>query len=534
MSTFTFDSKSINANSKLSLFEMVGEQKIPSSCKKTGKCKECLVEIKSGTEFLSPMTKEEQHLMPQYRLSCQTYIHTEGDVVAQSLRRTQIKIEDTGVSSLHELTLDPAIYRQGNDVYMGDNIIDTTDGPILGLAIDIGTTTVVVRLIDLENRTVITNASFENPQRFAGSNVMARIVYDTEHGKKELKRVITAHISNTILSICETPENIYEVMIGGNTTMRDLFFGLDVYTIGQTPYKSLSEFDLENGLKVNTSVESNARKMQLPIHPKARVYGLPIIGGHVGADTSACLLAINMMEEEKLIAFMDIGTNTEIVIGNNVKSITASSPSGPAFEGGGITFGMPALEGAIAKVSFVNGKIEIKTIDDKPPVGICGSGLIDVLGELARTEKINEVGRYNDDIELMYIDDLKKVYVSENDINLLAQTKAANIAALHILFEQYGALFEEVDTFYLAGGFGKHIDIEAGVRIGLLPDIPREKYKKIGNATIEGLTIALLSKSRRQKLESFVKEIPQVSLESDPNFFDYFVDGCLFLENVEV
>ncbi len=533
MPTFSLNNKTIKSIANQSLFDLAKElsMPIPSSCKEQGKCKECLIEIKEGSEFLSPLTKEEQHLLPEYRLACQTFIEKEGEVKAENLKRSLIKIEDKGVSTISNLKLEPAVTRKGNTVFLDDEVIAETTNPLLGLAVDIGTTTVVVRLIDLEEGKIKATASFENPQRFAGSNVMARIVYDTEYGKKELKRVFTAHLSNTILSFCNTPENIFEVMIGGNTTMRDLFFGLNVFTIGQTPYKSLTEFNVEKGEKETTAIENNAKKMQLPIHPKAKIYGLPIIGGHVGADTSACLLAIQLMQEDKIIAFMDIGTNTEMVIGNKHKAITASSPSGPAFEGGGITYGMPALDGAIENIKLSdNGSIAIKTVNNKPPVGICGSGLIDVLGELTRTEKINNVGRFEDDIDLLYLDDDKQVFINENDINLLSQTKAANVAALQILFKEYGIAFDEIDTFYLAGGFGEHIDIEAGIRIGLLPNIPREKFKKIGNATIEGLTIALLSKTKRTALEKFVKNIQQVNLESDPNFFDYFVEGCLFHE----
>ncbi len=533
MSSFSLDNKTMQSTANQSLLDLAEEMimTIPSSCKKQGKCKECLIEIKSGSKLLSSLTKEEQHLTFNYRLACQTFIKKDGIVKASSLKRCLIKIEDKGVTNLSGLKLESAIQRKGNIIFLDDIAIAETNGPLLGLAVDIGTTTVVVRLIDIEEGKIKATASFENPQFFAGTNVVARIVYDTEHGKKELKRIFTAHLSNTILSICETPENIFEVVIGGNTTMRDLFFGLNVFTIGQTPYKSLTEFEVEKGKKSTTTIQSTAKKMKLPICPKARIYGLPIIGGHVGADTSACLLAIQLMEEDKIIAFMDIGTNTEIVIGNKHKAITASSPSGPAFEGGGIACGMPALEGAIENVQITyNGNITIKTINNKSPVGICGSGLIDILGELTRTKRISEVGRFEDDTECLYLDKEQRVFINEYDINLLSQTKAANVAALQILFKEYGIAFDEIDVFYLAGGFGEHIDIEAGIRIGLLPNVPREKFKKIGNATIEGLTIALLSKTKRAALEKFVTNIRQVNLETDSDFFDHFVEGCLFHE----
>jgi uncharacterized 2Fe-2S/4Fe-4S cluster protein (DUF4445 family) len=175
-------------------------------------------------------------------------------------------------------------------------------------------------------------------------------------------------------------------------------------------------------------------------------------------------------------------------------------------------------------------EISIKTIGNKKPIGICGSGLLETLGELTRLNKINHVGRLTEDEEKYFLNVENNIFLNENDINLLAQTKAANIAALKIIFKEYGINFNEIDTFYLAGGFGEHIDIEACIRIGLLPNISLNKFQKIGNATIEGLTIALLSTSKRTKLNAFVKKMNQINLETDPEFFDHFVDGCLFQE----
>ncbi|MEN8187452.1 MAG: ASKHA domain-containing protein [Bacteroidota bacterium] len=533
MSNFSLNGKTISCSTGQSLFDLAEGifVHVPSSCKKQGKCKECLVEVRSGEEFLSAPALEEKHLAPGYRLACRTFIEREGEIKAETLKRADIKIEENGDRNINDFELDPLVHRNGNTVFLEDKAIAETSGALLGLVVDIGTTTVVIRLIDVEEGKIKASASFENPQRFAGTNVMSRIAYDTEVGKKKLKRVFTRQLSDTILSICDTPENIFEVIIGGNTTMRDIFFGLDVHSIGQKPYKSISEFAFENGEKDFTSVEKTAKEMRLPIHTKARVYGLPIIGGHVGADTSAGLLAIELIKEDKMVAFMDIGTNTEIVIGNKNKAITASSPSGPSFEGGGISCGMPALTGAVESVYIdEDDQIKIRTIDSEKPTGICGSGLMDVLGELSRKEKINEFGRFEEEIEKFYLDKDNQIFINENDINLLAQTKAANVAALKILVKEYGINFNEIDTFYLAGGFGEHIDLGACIRIGLLPDIPKEKFKKIGNATIEGLTIALLSKRKRTELEEFVKNIDQINLESDPDFFDHFVDGCLFQE----
>lgn len=530
MGVVSIDEKQIELQVGKTLFEVANEMKLPlpSSCRQQGKCKECLIEVKVGQGVLSEKKAAERHLSGDFRLACQATIIEDGNINCHTLKRGQIYIEESSSLAGNQYNQQPAVTKSGTNVLLDNQIIDTYQGKLLGLAIDIGTTTVVIKLVDLEKGTTLASSSFENPQRYAGSNVMSRIVYDSQFGKKELKRVLTLHLATAIKALTDTPELIYEVMIGGNTTMRDLFFGLDVASIGQTPYISVSENDLNNGSKQSTALSATGKKMKLPIHPKARVYGLPLIGSHVGADAVAMLMSIDFETTDEFIAIMDIGTNTEIVIGNQHKSYSASSPSGPAFEGGGITFGMPALPGAIEKV-HLNGRtsMEHATIENKKAIGICGSGLIDLLGELLRTEQINVVGRLEDDLSEFYI--TKDIYLSENDINLLAQTKGANASALNILLKQSETNFDDIKTFYLAGGFGKHIDIEAAVRIGLLPDIPRERFVQIGNAAIEGLVRALLNKPKRDYYETFVQKISIINLEADPVFFDYFVNGCLFI-----
>ncbi len=524
------DKKYIKIQINQTIFEAAEKEGIiiPSSCKKQGKCKECLVEIKTGMENLNPKTQEESHLMGTFRLACQAKIEKEGKIECQTLKRSEISIEEDSSLAKTDYEFDPAVTTNGKKVFIDHQEIDKYQGTLLGLAIDIGTTTVVLKLVDLENAKILKTSSFENPQRYAGTNVMSRIEYDTLFGKKELKRILNAHLAKAILSLTEKPEFIYEVVIGGNTTMRDLFFGLDVASIGQTPYLSITELNQNKGISQSTAIVSIGKKMHLPICSKARVYGLPLIGSHVGADTTATLMAIDFDRENEHVLIMDIGTNTEIVIGNKNNSFAASSPSGPAFEGGGITFGMPALQGAIEKIKITNDDIEINIVGNGKAVGICGSGLIDALGELKRTEKINEVGRFEDD-DLFVIEKESNIYITENDINLLAQTKGANAAALNILVKELGIEFDDIQKFYLAGGFGKHIDLEASIRIGLLPDIDRSKFIQIGNAAMEGLVRALFSKSKRDYYEKFIKTIKTVNLESDPDFFDHFVNGCQFI-----
>jgi uncharacterized 2Fe-2S/4Fe-4S cluster protein (DUF4445 family) len=268
----------------------------------------------------------------------------------------------------------------------------------------------------------------------------------------------------------------------------------------------------------------------LPIHPKARVYGAPIISGHVGADAAACMLAVDMAHEERLVAVMDIGTNTELILGNKNRILAASCPAGPAFEGGAIACGMPALDGAIEEVAIGDdGQFRLVVIGDVAPEGICGSGLVDVLSELLRTGRMNEMGRFTDDHHgRIALDKEHDIYLLESDVNELAQAKGANVAGLHVVFSSYGIDFDDIDVFYLAGGFGRHLKVEASKRIGLVPDLPSTKIVQAGNTAIEGATIALLSKSKRQELEDLVKRVEHCRLETHPRFFDFFVEGCQF------
>jgi Uncharacterized metal-binding protein len=254
-----------------------------------------------------------------------------------------------------------------------------------------------------------------------------------------------------------------------------------------------------------------------------------VIGSHVGADAAACLLATGIADGEEICAVMDIGTNTEVILGNRQRLIAASCPAGPAFEGGGVTFGMPALDGAIERVTLDESGIpHISIISDAAPAGICGSGLVDLLSELRRTGRLNEQGRFTDDAHSFVIDANSGISLNEFDINELAQAKGANAAGLRVLSDVYGIPLSRIDRLYLAGGFSRHLDVDASCRIGLVPDLPRERIIKVGNASLQGAAMALLSRTRRIELEQLVKRVEHVRLETHPNFFDFFVEGCQF------
>jgi uncharacterized 2Fe-2S/4Fe-4S cluster protein (DUF4445 family) len=429
--------------------------------------------------------------------------------------------------------VDGLVTRDGDRILIDGIEVERSTGPIYGIAMDLGTTTVVLRLLDLESGELIADTSFENPQRFGGSEVMSRIAYDTEHSDKLLMRTLAGYLTHAIEKFPVDPKTIYEMVVVGNSTMRDIFFRQNVYSIGQTPYRSLTEIEMAEGRRTTTSLVQSGLRSLLPIHPRARVYGAPIISGHVGADAAAAMLAVDLAHEERLIAVMDIGTNTELIVGNRHRILAASCPAGPAFEGGTITCGMPALDGAIEEVAIDDdGVFRLRVIGDVPPTGICGSGLVDALSELLRTGRMNDKGRFEDDVQQVTLyrgqGSDADVFLLESDVSELAQAKGANVAGLHVVFSSYGIDFDDIDVFYLAGGFGRHLSVEASKRIGLVPSLDSAKIVQAGNTAIEGATIALLSKSKRQELENLVRNVQHCRLETHPSFFDFFVEGCQF------
>jgi uncharacterized 2Fe-2S/4Fe-4S cluster protein (DUF4445 family) len=516
MATLSINGQNIDAAPELSLFDLaesVGVH-VPTSCRKQGKCKECIVEVSEGMELLAPRTEFEEHLRGNFRLSCQTHaLARDGVIRCHTMRRGEMRIVAQASGPAHKLYIQP---RPGNPYPYG-------------LALDLGTTTVVLRLLNLATGEIEAVSSFENPQRFGGAEVMSRIQYDTDNRGKLLMRTLAGYLTHAIEDFPVDPHEIGEMVVAGNSTMRDLFFGLNVYSIGQNPYRSITEIEVDEGKRKTTSLLSTGRQCLLPIHPQAIVYGAPIISGHVGADAAACMLALDLGGDDRLAAIMDIGTNTELIVGNRKRLMAASCPAGPAFEGGGVACGMPALDGAIEDVVInERGEFELTVIGGGAPQGICGSGLVALLSELLRTERMNEMGRFTDGSSRIEIAPGHGVYFLESDINELAQAKGANAAGLQTVFSEYGIEFDDIEVFYLAGGFGRHIGIEAARRIGLIPNLPAERVVQAGNASIEGATIALLSHEKRNEMEALVRRVEHCRLETHPRFFDFFVEGCQF------
>ena len=501
--------------------------RVPTSCRRDGQCHECIVEVRRGMEALSPPTEAERFLRDSYRLACQArVVDCAADVEFAVLRR-QPKILTQSVR--RKVDLDPLVVRRGDGVCFQGERIDDYHGRILGLAIDAGTTTAVLNLVDLESGEVVATSSFENPQRFGGSDVMHRISYDGGPFHGELQKVMLSAINFEVGDMCRRlglhRRLIYEAVVVGNTTMRDLLFGLDVQPIGEKPYKSLIESEVERGQRETTALHATARELGLRIFPKGHVYGGPLIGCHVGADIAADLLAIGMDQQEQPVMLVDVGTNTEVVIGNRYRMLAASCPAGPAFEGGHITYGMPGYNGAVEAVRLTDGGVQYQTIGGAAPQGICGSGLVDLLAELRRTGRMNELGAYPEGVNEFTFVPEKAMALSRADVSALAQAKSANYCGQFILMRRYGVAPEKL---CLAGGFANYINVENAVSIGFIAGFPLERIVKVGNASLEGATIMLVSGAMRRLAETMVKRIEHVELEATPDFFEVFVEGCHF------
>ena len=537
MSPVFLNSNKLDANKHDSLFDFADalSVRVPTSCGRTGECHECIVEVRKGADALSPPTDKETFLRGNYRLACQAcVVDTEVDIDFSVLRR-QPRILTAGTK--RNTKLQPAYVRVDNDVvfngHEGPVVVDSYRGAIYGIAADLGTTTVVLNLVNLESGETEYTASFENPQRFGGSDVMNRISYDGGEDSGELRAVMVSlinfEIGEMVRSLKIRRRQIFEIVAVGNTTMRDLFFGLNVQSIGTRPYKSNIEVEFRESKLTTTALTTTATELELRVHPKATVYGGPLIASHLGADTAADLLALGIEDQIEPIILVDVGTNTEVVIGNRDRLLAASCPAGPAFEGGEVTYGMPGYDGAVEKVVIDDrGVADSSAIGEIDPIGICGSGLIDLIAELRRTNLMDELGRFDDGAVEYEFSATNNLTLSRSDISALAQAKAANYCGQAIVLREYGLPIDQFEKLYLAGGFANYVDESNAIDIGFIANMPLDKVEKVGNASLEGAVIMLLSTIKREEIEKLTSTVEHVELETAPDFFEFFVEGCMF------
>ncbi|MDD1664802.1 MAG: ASKHA domain-containing protein, partial [Methanomicrobiales archaeon] len=495
-----------------------------------GECRACAIRI-DRQDLLSPKTEVEVSLLgdPLMRLACQaTVVKADGTLRVELPRYPRYSIVERGLRPA--VPLSPLVDLTGKgrslEVSWGGRALGPYDGEIFGVALDIGTTTLAMRWLDLEDRQNPDrfSASVLNPQIRFGDNVIDRIRYamKTPGGARHLQNAVIGAV-NTLLSCgAVRPDHIYEMTVAGNSVMRDLFLGRPVEGLGGFPFEPVS----------TGAVNSWASDGGIAIHPQGNIYALPLIGHFVGADTLAMILATGMHRREEVTMAIDIGTNTEIAIGNRDGIMVTSCASGPAFEGSGIACGTGSVEGAIQRLAIeAGGRVAYETIGDGPPVGICGSGLIDTLAELLEHGIIDWTGKFTGGIgQFSLAEGEKGVYLDGSDLDNLKLAKAAVAAGAAILLEHAGIGAGSLSRLFLAGAFGTHIDVTNAKRIGMLPGIPPARVVKVGNASIEGAALALLSRDCRRRGEELAGEITHVSLEQDPAFQDRFVEELCFRE----
>lgn len=418
---------------------------------------------------------------------------------------------------------------------------------IYGLACDIGTTTVVLYLVELTSGKILSTASSYNQQLKCGEDIISRINYAQKPDRlQELHNLIVMTVNNLIDKATRSAKistaDIYSASVSGNTTMIHLFLNLEPRYIREEPY--VPTF---NQVPIILS-----RDLGLKMNYEGRIYCGPAVGSYVGSDITAGLLCTPLVRDSKKISlFIDAGTNGELVVGNSDWLMTCACSAGPAFEGSGIKCGMPATEGAIEQLIIENnGELEYKVINGSKPKGLCGSGLVDLLAELFIHGYIDRHGKFNvekakarlveDETGIGFLIEKgnnsywgKDLIITEKDISNLIRTKGAVFSACSLLLKNAGLTFDKIDAFYIAGGFGQHLNIENSIRIGLLPDLERNKFYYIGNSSLLGAYLILLSDKNREMVNEISKKMTYIELNTEPSYMNEYT-GALFLPHTEM
>ncbi len=436
-----------------------------------------------------------------------------------------------------EIALPPRLV----DIVPGDQT-DTS----YGVAIDIGTTSNVVYLVDLERGTVVDQASAYNAQISCGEDIISRIVYSQrEGGLEHLQRLVIKTLNELVAELAKRnqlhADEINKAVVSGNTTMIQLFLGLDPKYIREEPYIPT----------VTHPLPVVAEELGLEINPQATVDCLPGVGAYVGADITAGVLSSGMYQTDKLTLFIDVGTNGEIVLGNADWLITCACSAGPAFEGAGVRYGMRATAGAIEEV-WIDPHYEptYRVIGNLPPRGICGSGMISLLAEMFVTGIVDKAGKVRRDLPTprVRVGDHGAEYVvawaseseigqdivlTEVDIESLIRTKGAIYAGFSVLTRSVGIDLADVEEILIGGAFGQYINIEKAIQIGLLPDMPWEQFKYLGNTSVLGAYYTLLSRDLRREVVDIASKMTYLELSADNTFYDEFMKA-LFLPHTNM
>ena len=418
-----------------------------------------------------------------------------------------------------------------------------TSNKLLGLAIDVGTSKIVGYVVDLMTGQTVGVGSIENPQVMYGEDVISRITFAMGSNEKlrVLQKLAVEGINDVLHEACTQanadPNNIYEATIAGNTAMHHFLLAIQPKYLAFSPYTPA----------VRKSTKVKAEKLGIKISRNGNVHVLPVIAGFVGADAVGDVLSSGIHESAELSLLLDIGTNTEAFVGNADDILSCSCASGPAFEGAHIKHGMKAVTGAIEKVRILPDTydVEYETIDNVKPVGLCGSAMVDIVAEMLKNGIINHHGRLNRDIEtprLKTVDKIpefvlawenetateKEITVTQKDIGEIQLAKAAMFTGCSILMKRKNVKKENFDRVFIAGAFGNYINPVNAKFIGLVPDVPTEKIKFVGNTAVTGAKMVLVSREARETAEALSKRIRYLELAADPSFSSEFSQALFF------
>jgi len=406
----------------------------------------------------------------------------------------------------------------------------------LGLAIDLGTTKVAGYLVDLSDGRTLAAKGIINPQISYGEDIISRIttVVHSPDNAATLQKLAVDAINELCTNLCAEadakPEEIVEAVVVGNTAMHHLFLRLPVKQLALSPFVPA----------ISRALEVRAGELGLNIAPGAYVHLLPNIAGFVGADHVSMLLATDAWQRKETMVALDIGTNTEVSLIYKGKIATTSCASGPAFEGGHIKYGMRAATGAIERLRIDGGKIQYQTIDGASPVGICGSGILDALAQLYLAKIIDEGGRiidnrprvraYKGQHEFILVSKEERkgkpaITITQHDVRELQLAKAAIRTGIQMLLETSGCSEAEIKQVIIAGAFGTYIDVASAVAIGMLPPLPLNRFRQVGNAAGMGAKLALISLKSRAKAEAVASRVNYIELASSPGFQPTFMQA---------
>jgi uncharacterized 2Fe-2S/4Fe-4S cluster protein (DUF4445 family) len=430
------------------------------------------------------------------------------------------------------------------------------DEPLWGAAIDIGTTTVTVWLVDLVSGEVRAQASEYNGQITRGEDVISRIVYAGKNGgQDELRELVLATINSLLETVCKRashkeegefiqvkPEEIVKVVVAGNSTMIHLLLGIPTASIRLSPFvTAFNQPPLLTGSEVG-----------LRINPQGVVDCLPGVASYVGSDITAGVLSSGMDDTNRITLFMDVGTNGEIVLGSSEWLVTCACSAGPAFEGAGVLHGMRATRGAIEEV-WINGQTyepSYRVIGGGKPSGLCGSGLISLLAEMFMTGVVDKAGNLNTQLDTPRIREGEHgleyviawgtetqhgndISITHTDIDNLLRAKGAIFAGYRVLADSVGVPLEMIEQMLIGGSFGKYINVEKAVQIGLLPDMPWENFQFLGNTSVRGAYYALLDRRARERIKEIASRMTYIELSADNTFYDAFM-SALFLPHTDL